>query len=73
MAIYSLEEVEQEISDWKAALNAVRHGKEYSMGTRRLVRSDLPEIREHLEWLSSQKAGLEDGSRVVVRQGRGAR
>ncbi|NOX35898.1 MAG: hypothetical protein GXP56_19580 [Deltaproteobacteria bacterium] len=73
MAIYTLEEIEQEISDWKAALNAVRHGKEYSMGARRLVRSDLPEIREHLEWLSSQKAGLENGSRVVVRQGRVAR
>ncbi len=73
MAIYTLEEIEQEISDWKAALNAVRHGKEYSMGTRRLVRSDLPEIREHLEWLAGQKTGLENGSRVVIRQGRVAR
>ncbi len=73
MALYTLDEVEQEISDWKAALNAVKNGKEYSIGARKLVKNNSAEIIETLTWLSKQKAEIINGSRVVLRQGRIAR
>ena len=73
MAIYTPEELTQEITDWKKALSAVRHGREYAIGSRRLTRNDLKEIREHLEWLNRQLNQATTGSSMVVLTGRPAR
>lgn len=58
MAIFTLSEVNAQITAWKAALTALSSGQEYTIGSRRLRRSDLPEVRETLEWLEGQKAAL---------------
>ncbi len=73
MAIYTQEELNQEISDWKKALSAVRHGREYMIGSRRLTRNDLKEIREHLEWLDRQRSKAGTGCGMTVLVGRPAR
>jgi len=54
MAIFTRAERQQHIEAWKAALLAVSQGQEYTIGTRRLRRADLPDIQAHLDWLDKQ-------------------
>uniref|UniRef100_I2Q2P8 Uncharacterized protein n=1 Tax=Desulfovibrio sp. U5L TaxID=596152 RepID=I2Q2P8_9BACT len=54
MAIFTRAEKQQHIDAWKAALLAVSEGQEFSIGTRRLRRADLPSIQQHLDWLDRQ-------------------
>lgn len=54
MAIFTNAELAEQKAQWKAALLACTTGQEYSIGTRRLRRSDLPEIRATLDWLDGQ-------------------
>lgn len=54
MAVFTRAEKEEQISLWRAALEKVSRGQEYTIGTRRLRRADLPEIRKTLDWLDSQ-------------------
>ncbi|MDR0477669.1 MAG: DUF6148 family protein [Desulfobulbaceae bacterium] len=42
---YTLSEAKSELANWKAALTAASTGKEYVIGSRRLARYDLREIR----------------------------
>lgn len=51
MAIFTRAEKQTHIDTWKAALLAVASGAEYTIGTRRLRRADLPDIQAHLDWL----------------------
>lgn len=67
MAIFTTAEIETQLTAWKAALTALATGKEYTIGTRRLRREDLSEVRGTLEWLEGEraKASLTDGCRRV--------
>lgn len=65
MAIFTKAEKARQIALWQEALEKVSRGQEYTMGTRRLRRADLPEIRSTLDWLDGQST-VED-----VRSGQG--
>ena len=54
MAIFTRAEKAAHIAKWKAALLAVAEGQEFTIGTRRLRRADLPAIQQHLDWLDQQ-------------------
>ncbi len=72
MAIFTLTEIEEQITAYKAALKAVSLGKEYTVEGKSLTRADLPEIRTTLEWLDSQRQGVSSGSggsRMVINRG----
>lgn len=56
MAIFSREEKTRQIALWSEALARVSQGQEYTIGSRRLRRADLSEIRKTLEWLDAQPA-----------------
>lgn len=64
MPIFTRAQKEEQKAAWNKALLACAGGQEYTIGSRRLRRADLPEIRETLEWLDSQPT-VED-----VRSGR---
>lgn len=70
MAIFTPEELDEQLLAWKAALQAISRGQSYRMGeNRQLTRADLPEVRSTLEWLEDQKAatlGQGTGPRVFV-------
>ena len=48
MAIFTKAEKARQIALWQEALEKVSRGQEYTIGSRRLRRADLPEIRETL-------------------------
>ncbi len=54
MAIFTKAEKARQIALWQEALEKVSRGQEYTIGSRRLRRADLPEIRETLDWLAGQ-------------------
>lgn len=58
MAIFTLTEIAEQKTAYKAALLKVSRGQAYDIGGRRLTRADLPEIRETLEWLDKEEAKL---------------
>ena len=51
MAIFTRAEKNRQIALWQEALEKVSRGQEYTIGSRRLRRADLPEIRSTLDWL----------------------
>ena len=67
MAIFTSAELDAQKTAWKAALLALSTGEEYTIGNRKLRRSDLAEVRRHLEWLEGEGAqlSLTDGCRRV--------
>ena len=67
MPIFTASELSAQITAWQAALLALSTHQEYWMGTRRIKRSDLPEVRKTLEWLQFEQDKLtaESGSRRV--------
>ena len=54
MPIFTRAQKQEQIAAWTKALLACSGGQEYTIGSRRLRRADLPEIRNTLEWLESQ-------------------
>lgn len=54
MPIFTRAQKKEQIAAWNKALLACSGGQEYTIGSRRLRRADLPEIRKTLEWLDSQ-------------------
>jgi len=69
LALYTLDEINNEIAEWKAALNAITKGQQYTIGARSLVRADLSEIRTHLEWLETQQSKTTGSNRMYINQG----
>ena len=59
--IFTTEELDQQLADFKAALRAVSVNKEYSIGGRRYTRADVDEIRKTLEWLNAEKNRVLNG------------
>jgi hypothetical protein len=65
MAIFTLTEIEEQLTSWKTALLAVSAGQSYSTADgRRLTRADVPEIRKTLEWLEKERSSLLAGNGV---------
>lgn len=58
MALYTLAELETEISVYKAALTGLAAGKSMQIGDKTLTRHDIPTVREHLQYLDSQRDQL---------------
>lgn len=54
-AIFTVEEVDTQIEAYKAALLALSRSKQYTIAGRTVTREDLPEIRETLSWLQTEK------------------
>lgn len=55
----TLAEKQTELSEWKAALRALRLGRGYSVGDRSLNRVDLPEVQRHVAILAREVAELQ--------------
>lgn len=55
MAIFTTEELTEQIIIWKAALLAVATSQSYTVMNRTLTRADLPEIRATLTFLEKEK------------------
>lgn len=62
MAIYTLSEIDEELSALKAAVKALTLGKEYTAGGKTLKREDLFQIREQMKWLDSQRKEMLSGT-----------
>jgi hypothetical protein len=61
MAAITLAQAQAKLAEYLAAESAVLSGQDYSIGSRRLRRADLPEIRAgRKEWEAKVNA-LEDG------------
>ena len=79
MAIFTRAEKRRQLELWNKALAKVSSGQEYTIGSRRLRRADLSEIRKTLEWLDAQPAredaqsGLGLPRLVPLLPGRGGR
>ncbi len=54
MSIFTRAEKEEQLRVYKAALKACAANQEYTIGSRRYRRADLPELRQTLEWLEGQ-------------------
>ena len=67
MSIFTAEEIEAQITAYKAALMACAGGSSYRVNTggvdRTWTSADLPEIRRTLAWLESERQRLNPASR----------
>lgn len=54
MAVFTRAQKAEQIALWNEALKKVSAGQEYTIGSRRLRKADLKEIRETLDWLNKQ-------------------
>lgn len=59
MSIWTKEELKTQITAYKEALLICSQGKSYSIGSRTLTRSDLPEILNILKYLEEEQDKLE--------------
>lgn len=73
MAIFTLTEIEEQLTAYKQALLALSKAQSHELDTagfrRKVTRADLPEIRRALEWLERQKelvAGVTGINRINV-------
>lgn len=77
MGIFTAAELDEQITAYKEALKAVASGQSVRMNTggsdRMLTMADLPEIRNTLTWLASEKSSLQGKSVPVIVSGRPAR
>lgn len=66
--LYTFEEINAEIAEFKVALRACAVNQEYVIGKRRYTRSDIAELRKTLEWLFQEKRKIsgKSGPQVVV-------
>jgi len=58
MAIYTLAELETEISTYKEALSALAGGRTTKVGDKELTTHDIESVRSHLQWLDQQRDAL---------------
>ena len=61
MSVWTREELLSLLADWKAAYKAASTGKSYTIGSRTLTRYDLAEIRDQIDWISSELVALSRG------------
>lgn len=70
MSVWTEEELDQQIEEYKRALSACSRAQSYTIAGRTLTRADLPKIRSHLEWLKRQKEVLQGYPGPIKRRGR---
>ena len=63
LPIFTVSELSEQITAWKQALLVVATGQEYWIGSRKLRRADLPEIRRTLQFLEGERANASGASR----------
>lgn len=72
MAIYTLAELDAEISAFKKGLTALATAEMYKIesngSSRTLQRSKMAEYRDHLSWLESQRATMTGGTAAPCRR-----
>lgn len=77
MAIFTLAEIDEQMTVWKTALHTVSLGQSYRINTgttdKTLTMADLPEIRNTLKWLDRERRGLSSKRGPVAVLGRPAR
>ncbi len=73
MPIFTPEEIAEQKTAYKKALMALSTSQEYAIGKRRLVRADLPEIRNTLAFLEEEERKLSGTSGPVMLAGRPVR
>jgi hypothetical protein len=61
MAIFTVPELDEQISAFKKALLALAVSQSYKLGGREYVRADLPEVRETLQFLDLERCKLTGG------------
>lgn len=71
--IWTIEELDQQIKAFKDALIALSTSQEYMVNGKRLVRADLPEIRNTLDYLAKEKSKLTGSRPHVIVSGRPCR
>lgn len=54
MSIWTKEELQKQIKEYKEALLACTSGKSYSIGSRSLTRSDMQEIKNMLDYFEGE-------------------
>ncbi len=60
----SLTEAQEMLSIWRAAYRAIAlSGQSYKLGTRQLVRADLPEVKKEFEYWRNEVERLTAGTR----------
>jgi len=64
-SVWTLNELDEQIAAYKAALLALSTSQSYRTGTRELTRADLPDIRATLEYLGQEKNRLVSGSALA--------
>ena len=67
MAGITLAQAEAKLTTWMDAEDKVAQGQEYSIGSRRLKRADLAEIRQQITYWNSWVNKLTTGSGARVR------
>ena len=73
MAIFTIQELDEQILAYKQALLALAVNQSYKLAGREYVRADLPEIRKTLEFLDHEKSKLTGGSGPKFVKGRVSR
>lgn len=67
MGVWTLEEAKEHLKTWLEAENAVAKGQSYQIGTRKLDRANLYQIREQIKFW---KAEVEKIESIGTRKGR---
>ena len=67
MSIWTKEELEEQIALWKNAYSKASTGQSYSIGSRTLTRYNLPEIRDQLKYLESERIKMTTNRRPLMR------
>ena len=62
MAIFTLQELNDQIAAFKQALLALAVNQSYKLGKREFVRADIEEIRKTLVFLDQERSKLVSGS-----------
>lgn len=78
MAIYTLQEIEEQIAQAKVDLAVARKAQSYTHGmsggnSRSATRAQIESLQQHLEWLNNQKLSLSRRRGAVTVVGRPAR
>lgn len=62
MSIFTAAELTTQIAAWKECLLKLATHQEFQMGTRRVLQSDLPEVRKTLEFLTAELSSLTESN-----------
>ena len=73
MAIFTTQELNEQVSAYKQALLALAVNQSYKLAGREYVRADLPEIRKTLQFLDQERSKLTGGSGPKFVKGRVSR